>query len=103
MDCFKKLLECNRIHSSRPGVECGFLEEEEDVEENVEDDVNIHELEYTDGRNEVVKSFNRKCAICLERDSDYLFKQCGHRCICEECYQNKSDIDILKCVVCRTY
>ena len=51
---------------------------------------------------EVGKSSIEKCVICLERNSDYLFKQCGHQCICEECYQNKSDIDIFKCVVCKT-
>ena len=28
-----------------------------------------------------------------------VFKQ---KCVCEQCYQNKGDIDILKCVVCRT-
>ena len=106
LDCFEKLLECNRIHSSWPGKKCGFMEEivededEEDVEEDDEEDVNIHELEYTDGSNEVVKIFNQKCFTCLERDSDYIFKQCGHQCICEECYQNKCEIDILKCVVC---
>ena len=78
-----------------------IVEDEEDVD--VEEDVNIHELEYTDGSNEVVKIFNQKCVICLERDSEYIFKQCGHLCLCEECYQNKGDIDILKCFNCRTY
>ena len=43
-----------------------------------------------------------KSVLCLERDSIYAFRQCGHQCICEQCYQNKGDIDILKCVVCRT-
>ena len=61
---------------------------EEFVEDVVEEDVNIRELEYTDGSNEIVEIFNQKCALCLERDSDYIFKQCGHQCICEECYQN---------------
>ena len=27
LDCSKKLLECNRIHSSWPGMEWGFMEE----------------------------------------------------------------------------
>ena len=72
LDCFKNLLECNRIHSSWPGVECGFMEEKDVVEENVEKDVNIHELKYTDGSNEVVKIFRQKCVICVERDSDYM-------------------------------
>ena len=109
MNCFKKLLECNRIHGSWPSIEFDNMEEivedeediVEDVEEKVEEDVNIHEIEYTDGSNEVVKIFNQKCVICLERDSDYIFKQCGHQCLCEECYRNKGDIDILECVCCR--
>ena len=54
------------------------------------------------GVNEVVKVFNQKCVICFEKDSDYAFRQCGHQCICEQCYRNKGDIGILKCVVCRT-
>ena len=96
IDSFKKL-ERSLIHTCWPGVG----EEDEDEENGDEEDVNIHELEYTDGSNEVVKIFNHKCVICLERDSDYTFKQCGLQCICEECYQNKGDIDILKSVVCR--
>ena len=43
-----------------------------------------------------------KSVICLEGNSDYAFSQCGHQAICEQCYQKKGDIDILKCVVCRT-
>ena len=73
LDCFKKLLECNRIHSSCPGMECGFVEEIVEDEEDDEEDVNIHEVEYTDGSNEVLKFFDQNCVICLERDSDYLF------------------------------
>ena len=78
MDCFKKLLEGKRIYCSWLSMESG------DMEEIVEDeeDVNIHELEYTDGSNEVVKVFNQKSVICHERDSDYIFKHCGHQCIC---------------------
>ena len=83
-------------------MEYGFIEEIIEDEEDDEEDVNVHEQEYTDGSNEIVKIFNRKCVICLERDSEYIFKQCGHQCICEECYQNKGNIDILKCLVCRT-
>ena len=83
-------------------MESGDMEEIVEDEANVGEDVNIHELEYTDGSNEVVKVVNQKCAFCLERDSDYIFKQCGHQCIWEECYQNIGDIDILKSAVCRT-
>ena len=84
LDCFKNLLECNPIHSSWPDMQSGDMEEIVEDEEIVEENVNIHELENTNGSNEV-KIFNRKCVICLERDSDYIFKQCGHQCVCEQC------------------
>ena len=80
-DCLEKMLDCNRMQSSRPGKECGFMEEivededEEDAEEDGEEDVDIHELEYTDGNIDAVKTFSQKCVICLERDSDYIFKR----------------------------
>ena len=102
LDCSKELLECNRIHSSWPGMDYGFVAEIVEDQEDVEEDVNIHELEYTGGSNEVVIIFNQKCVMFLEWDIDCIFKQCGHKCLCEECYQNRGDIDILKSVNCRT-
>ena len=84
VDSFKKL-ERSLIHTFWPSVG-------EDIEDG--EDVNIHELEYTDGSNEVVKIFHQKCVICLERDREYIIKQCGNQCICEECYQNKGYLDL---------
>ena len=98
VDVFKKL-ERSLIHTFWFGHGEDIENEDDDL---VEEDINIHEIEYTHGDNEIVKVFNQKCVICLERDSDYIFKQCGHQCICEQCYQNKGDINILKCIVCRT-
>ena len=72
-----------------------MVEEDEENEDLIE---TIH----TNGTNEMVKIFNQKRVICLERDSVYGFGQCGHQCICERCYQNRGDIDMLKCVGCRT-
>ena len=103
LDCFKKLLECKRIHSSWLSMESGDIDVIDEDEEDIEEVVDIQELEYTNGNNGVVKIFNQKCVICLERDSDYIFKRCGRQCICSDCYQNKGNIDILKCVICRTY
>ena len=97
VDSFKKL-ERSLIHTFRPGV--GEEENGDDHEEDIEEVVDIQGLEYTNGNNEVVKIFSEKCVICHERDSEYIFKQCGHQCICEECSQNKGNIDILKCVLC---
>ena len=37
-----------------------------------------------------------KSVLCFEKDNVYAFRQRGHQCVCEECYQNKGDIDILK-------
>ena len=104
IDSFKKL-ERSLIHtlysSHGENIENdnGLIEENED---DIQEDIDIHELEYTNGDNKIVKVFNQKCVICFEGDSEYMFKQCGHQCNCEQCYQNKGDIDILKCVVCRT-
>ena len=46
LDCFRKLLECNRIHSSCFSMESGKMEEIVEGEEDIEDeeDVSIHEL-----------------------------------------------------------
>ena len=104
IDSFKKL-ELSLIHSFWPGHGENIENDDDSDEENgdnTQEDINIHELQYTNGNNVVVKVFNQKCVICFERDSEYIFKHCGHLCICEQCYQNKGDIDILKCVVCRT-
>ena len=102
-DVFKKL-ECSLIHTFWPGVGEDIENENNfsDVEDEVEEGGDLIETQYLNGNNEVVEIFDQKCVSCLERDSDYAFRQCGHQCICEQCYQKKGDIDILKCVVCRT-
>ena len=95
-------MEHIQIHTCWPDF--GEHEENEDDYLVEEDEENEHLIEtnYRNGNNEVVKIFSQKCVICLERNSIYAFRQCGHQCICEQCYQNKGDIDILKSVVCRT-
>ena len=99
IDSFKKL-ERNLIHTFWPG----HGEDDDDLveEDVVEETEDLIETQYFNGNNEVVKIFNQKCVICLEKDSVYSFRQCGHQCICEQCYDNKGNIDILKCIVCRT-
>ena len=93
-----KELERSLIHTFWPGVGEDISDEED---ENEEDD-DLIETQYLNGNNEVVKIFSQKCVTCLERDSIYAFRQCGHQFVCEQCYQNKGDIDKLKCVICRT-
>ena len=98
-----KILEHTQIHTFWPGVREDIEDEDEDddlVEEN-EKNEDLIETIYTNVNNEVVKCFNQKCVICLERDSACAFRQGGHQFICEQSYQNKGDIDMLKCVVCR--
>ena len=97
---FFKNLERNLIHSFCSGHGEDIENEDDNDDGLVEEDV--VETQYFNGKNEVVKIFNQKCVICYERESVYAFRRCGHQCICEQCYQNKGDIDILKCVVCRT-
>ena len=103
VDSFKKL-ERSLIHTFWPGHGEDIENEDDilDVEEENEEHEDLIETSYTNGNKEVVKIFNQKCVVCLERDSDYAFRQYGHQCICEQCYQNRGDIDILKCVVRRT-
>ena len=98
------MLELSLIHTCWPGhgEKIEIEDDISDVEDEVEEDEEFIETNYTNGNNEMVKKYNQKCVICLERDSIYAFRQCGHQCICEQCYQNKGDINILKCVVCRT-
>ena len=43
-------------------------------------------IDYINGNNELVQMFNEKCVICLENDSIYAFRNCGHLTICESCY-----------------
>ena len=103
VDSFEKL-ERSLIHTNWHGHGEDIENENDiaDVEDEVEEDENLIETPYLNGNNKVVKIFNQKCVICLERDSVYAFRQCGHQCICVDCYQSKGDINILKCVVCRT-
>ena len=96
VDSFRKL-ERSQIHTFYPHDEEG---EEDEDDRLVEEDEDLIETIYCNVNNEIVKIFNQKCVICYERDSVYAFRQCGHQCICEQCYQTKGDIDILKCVVC---
>ena len=94
------------IHTCWPG----HGEDEDDIsdvenvvaEDEVDWDEDLIETRYLNGNNKVVNIFNQKCVVCLERDSIYDFGQCGHQCICQDFYENKTDIHILKCVVCRT-
>ena len=97
IDSFK-ILERNLIYSFWPG-HGEDIENEDDDDDLVEEDVveeneDLIETQLFNGNNEVVKIFNQKCVICYERESVYAFRQCGHQCICEQCYQNKGDIDI---------
>ena len=50
----------------------------------------------------MVKIVDQKCVIRFEDHSVYALRQFGHQCICGNCYQNKSDVDIEKYFVCRT-
>ena len=95
-DVFKKL-ERSLIHTCWPRGD----DEEDTGSEEDEDDVLV-ETNYCNRTNEVVQIFKKNCVICYERDSVYAFRQCSHQFFCEQYCQIKGDIDILKCVVCRT-
>ena len=87
-DAFKKL-EHTQKHSSWPGVGEDIEDEDDDLVEEDEENEDLIESFYTNGNNEKVKKFNQKCVFCSERNSVYAFRQCGHQCVCEQCYQNR--------------
>ena len=99
---FLKKLQRSLIHSCWPGVEEDDLIAEDEDDDLVEGDEDLIETNFCNGNNEMVKSFDQKCVICYEKYSVSAFTQCGHQCVCEQCYLNKGDSDILKCAVRRT-
>ena len=102
-------MECNQIRGFYPIEKA----EEDDDEEGIWKDQ--RELDgwngeqmifdkpaYWNGNNEMVKILNQKCVTCFGNLSVYAFRQFGHRYICEICYENKVDKQIIKCIICRT-
>ena len=67
-DDFKKLKH-TPIHTCWPGFEEDMKDEDDDLAEEDEENEDLIETYYTNGDNEMVKIFNQKCVIYLERDS----------------------------------
>ena len=69
VDPFKRL-EPSLIHTFWPGHGEDIENEDNvsDVEDEVEEDGDLIETQYLNGNNEVVKIFDQKCVICLERE-----------------------------------
>ena len=42
---------------------------------------------------------SEECIICIDKKPSVLFCNCGHQCICEECYKLKS---LSACPICKT-
>ena len=101
IDSFE-VLEYSEIHTFYPHNDENEDNGDGELVEEDEENEDLIEANFTNGNNELVKTFNQKCVICLEREIVYAFRQCGHQGICEQSYQNKGDNDILKCVFCRT-
>ena len=80
-------------------------DEVENVNNNlIIDDEDEDEIKIYNGNNELVKIFiAEKCIICLENDSIYAFRNCGHVSICESCYKNKCYLQILKIMYNENY
>ena len=79
IDSFKKV-ESSLIQTCWLGVgedDEDEDDEDEDDEDQDENDEDLIETQYLNGNNEVVRIFNQKCVICLERDSIYEFRQSG--------------------------
>ena len=57
-------------------------------------------IQYCNVTKEMVKILNQICVFCSAIDSVHDFRQCGHDCVCEICYDFNEHI-ILRCVVRR--
>ena len=91
-------MECNQILSFHPNEEAEEVDEEQDVW--VEEYMNINKPAYCNRNNQMKKIFHQKCVLCFENHKVYAFCQCGHQCICEECWTN-SNVEMFECVVFR--
>ena len=87
-----------RFDTNEDDVYFNEVNNENQIDQEIDEEVEIFENKFYNGTNELLKIFNQKCVICLEKDSIYAFRQCGHLCLCEMCYNS----EITKCVVCRT-
>ena len=92
LDSFTKLLNCEILHSIFI-----YSSEDEDEDEDVEEEEVLKDVREEEN---VVKIYNQKCVICMENDSVYIFKKCGHLCLCDNCYNSKHNDNLLKCFVC---
>ena len=81
-DVFEKMA-CNQIHIYYPDEEV----EEEVLDAWKREQETLIKPEFCIGISEMVKIFNSECVICSEWDSGYAFRQRGHQCMCESCYQ----------------
>ena len=77
------------------------------IRKNLDEGVNEQRIsgkpDYIKRNNEVVKCLPQKCVIGFGRDSEHASEKCGHLFTCSSFFDNKDDVNILKCVVCRTW
>ena len=101
MDAFKEL-EQTQINTCWPDFGEDIEDEDDGLVEEDEENEDLTETIFTNRNKELVKFLNENCVICCEGDSANVFRQCGHECICDDCYQNRINTALLSCVVCRT-
>ena len=93
LNCFKKKNDQNKDDSN--------------TDDNHENKPKIHAInnnqeskdKVIDKNNETEKS-EHKCIICYINQTQVIFSPCGHKCICDECYQREKK-NMEKCPYCR--
>ena len=66
--------------------------DEEEVIWGAQGDLDVwfeDKLAYCNANNEMVKIFSQNCVLCFEKLNALAFHQCGHRCMCENCYEKR--------------
>jgi len=72
------------------------LEIAEDGVGDEDEDNNNYDVEDEDNNNYDVE--DDECVVCLARERSYIFIQCGHLCVCENC-----EVYLERCPICREY
>ena len=100
-------MDSDQMHSLYPNEEAeeegGIWTTRRELLDWVEEQTNLGKLAYYKGNKELVKIFNQKRVFCFENLSVYDFRQCGHQRFRGKCNENTGDVDILKCIVRRTW
>ena len=78
-------------------------EEEEDKKKNEKKENKENKEDKKGGEVNPKNQEKKECVICMENEPEVVFGPCGHKCICEQCYEqnNTPGKPFKSCPICR--